>query len=215
MENTESRGNKEEFDEVAEVVATCRIHWRIVDVPDDRADEMEQELEDHLREAVENGRSVEDVVGDDEIAFADSWAKEARERRSILGWIYEIGWAFAGGVAFTAVVYHLFRWSLTFQVETEMFVPVLLFTWFAGTFRLLPSRTEKQRNDPEWVKWIKGFARAFVVITPLVWAPIIISWAITGERNAELFGWSWLYTLVALVAATGLGRLAKKDVGQK
>lgn len=215
MENAQNRGNREEFDEVAEIVAACRIHWRVVDVPDERADEMEQELEDHLREAMENDRSVEDVVGDDEVAFADGWAKEARERRSVLGWVYEIGWAFAGGIMFIATVTHLFQWSLNFRVETEMFVPVLLFTWFAGTFRLLPVRAGKERNDPEWIKWIKGFARAFIVITPLVWTPIIVSWAVTGERNAELFGWSWLYTLVALVAAVALNRLAKKDVGQK
>lgn len=213
MANAQNRGNKEEFDEVAEVVATCRIHWRVVDVPDERADEMEQELEDHLREAVENGRSVEDVVGDDEAAFADSWAKEARERRSTLGWVYEIGWAFAGGVAFTTIVYHLFRWSLTFQVEAGMLTPVVIFTWFTGTFRLfggLFHNTEKQRNSPEWVKWVRSLA-----VVPLFVAPVFISWAITGERNAELFGWSWPYTLAALVIAVVLNRLAKKDVGQK
>lgn len=209
MADARGRGAIEEFDEVAEVAATCRLHWRFTDVPDARADEMEEELETHLREAVANGRSIEDVIGDDEVAFADEWAREARIRRGLLGWTFEMGWALACGIAFTVATYHLLRWTLSFQAEVAMFAPVMLFGYAAIFFRIRSSASSDRKAEMS-KKLGRGLALAAVLLVPTV-----LSWAITGELNAELLQWSWLYTLIALGATVILGPLAKKSVGQK
>lgn len=209
MADARGRSGAEESDKVAEVAATCRIHWRFTDVPDARADEMQEELETHLREAVANGRSIENVVGENEIAFADEWAREARTKRGALGWTFEIGWALASGIVFTAAVYHLLRWTLTFQVETAMLAPVMLFGYAAIFFRIRSSASSDRKAEMSKEAG-RGLALAAVLLVPTV-----LAWAITGERNAELFEWSWHYTLAALVVAVVLGPLGKRSVGQK
>ena len=209
MTNANGRESSSTEDLIGETLMTCVFHWRMRDVPDARIEEMEEELGDHLREAVENGRSVESVVGDDTVAFAEEWAKEARSERSFLGWALEIGWALVFGVVFTATVYHLFTRSLTFEVEASLSLPVVLILWSVVVFRTGGAASYDPGN-PWWVAWVRAF-----ILLPVFLGPFFISWVVTGERDAVLFEWHWLYTLTALVAAVVLDRLAKKSVGQK
>ena len=209
MTNANGRESSSTEDLIGETLGACIFLWRMRDVPDARIEEMEEELGDHLREAVENGRSVESVVGEDLDAFAEEWAKEARSERSILGWALEIGATLAIGVVLTAIVYHLFTWSLTFDVVAWLSVPVMLGLYPRFYFRTGGVAAHNPRNS-WWVALVRALA-----LQPVFVGPFFISWAVTGERNAVLFEWNWLYTLAALVAAVVLDRLAKRSVGQK
>jgi len=63
---------------VDEVVAHCGRYWSETRVPQERAKEMKIELESHLREAQQAGKSPETVVGPDLATFAEAWASEFR-----------------------------------------------------------------------------------------------------------------------------------------
>lgn len=60
------------------IVRDCRRYWLDTNVPRSVADEMQTELEAHLREAQAEGRSPESVVGPNVSAFAEEWARETR-----------------------------------------------------------------------------------------------------------------------------------------
>ncbi len=45
------------------VVLDCEVFWILRNIPRTQVDEMKAELEQHLREAVRDGKTVTDVVG--------------------------------------------------------------------------------------------------------------------------------------------------------
>ncbi|MGB3682385.1 MAG: hypothetical protein WA990_07840 [Rubrobacteraceae bacterium] len=63
-------------EQIRRVLAICKDQWRSSGIPEDRLEMMGEELEEDLRYAVENGRTVEEVVGPDVQEFAASWAQE-------------------------------------------------------------------------------------------------------------------------------------------
>jgi membrane protein implicated in regulation of membrane protease activity len=63
---------------VDQIVADCERWWRSTGVPVDAVAEMKAELRSHLIEADREGKSLEDVVGNDLAAFAEEWAAEFR-----------------------------------------------------------------------------------------------------------------------------------------
>jgi len=65
-------------DTIDTIVRDCRSYWLDTNVPRSVADEMQSELEAHLREAQAEGRSPESVVGRSVAAFAEEWARETR-----------------------------------------------------------------------------------------------------------------------------------------
>ncbi len=56
--------------------------WRETRVPPKAISEMRLELDQHLDEAAAEGHTLEDVIGRDPAAFAESWAAEHRRRTS-------------------------------------------------------------------------------------------------------------------------------------
>lgn len=205
----DERRSSADEDHIAGTVMTCIAHWRMRDVPDDRIEDMREELEDHLREVSDRGGTVESVVGDDTTAFAEEWAREARSERSFLGWTLEVGDALAFNVVLVATAYHLITWSLTFEVVAALSVMVLVLAWFAVDLRI-SGLAKKDGKRFGWKSFFKGLA-----LMPLFWGPFLVAWAVTGERGAELFEWHWTYTLAALGIQIVLGRLSKAIVGQK
>lgn len=136
-------------------------------------------------------------------------SREVSSERSSVGQALKLSEALAFGIVFTAVVYHLFTWTLAFDVTAYLSVPVMLVAWSTVVFRTGGAASYDSGN-PWWVAW----ARTFVLL-PVFLGPFFISWAVTGERDAVLFEWNLLYTLAALIAAVVLDRLTKKSVGQK
>lgn len=65
------------------VLMECVTHWRIRNrIPRQRALQMRQELEQHLREATADGKPVGEVVGYDTHAFAEEWGKSEEPESS-------------------------------------------------------------------------------------------------------------------------------------
>ena len=70
-------------DRVRLVVEDCAEYWRRTGVPRSTVAGMREELERHLRDAVDEGRSVESVTGPDLLGFAEEWAREFRPAAAI------------------------------------------------------------------------------------------------------------------------------------
>jgi hypothetical protein len=70
-------------DRVSLVVEDCVDYWRRTGVPRSAVAGMREELERHLRDAVEEGRSVDSVTGPDVLGFAEEWAREFRPAGAI------------------------------------------------------------------------------------------------------------------------------------
>jgi membrane protein implicated in regulation of membrane protease activity len=60
------------------IAESCERYWIETKIPRRVAREMRLELETHLTEAVDEGRSPHDVVGPDLAGFAEAWAREQR-----------------------------------------------------------------------------------------------------------------------------------------
>lgn len=60
------------------IIRDCETYWQEVGLPHATARDMASELEMHLREAANDGRSPGEVVGTDVAAFAKAWAAEQR-----------------------------------------------------------------------------------------------------------------------------------------
>jgi len=65
-------------EDIVDVLAQCGFPWLVRRIPEQRVDEMRDELHQHLREATGEGKPVESVVGHDVLAFAESWARVDR-----------------------------------------------------------------------------------------------------------------------------------------
>ena len=65
----------------AHVVDSIERYWLETGVPRSAVTEMRAELEQHLALASADGRSTQDVVGNDPATFAESWAAAYRVRR--------------------------------------------------------------------------------------------------------------------------------------
>lgn len=71
---------------ISPIAADCERYWRAAGIGPRTAAEMRAELEAHLRQAVADGRTIADVVGDDPATFAEAWAAEQRPARSMPTW---------------------------------------------------------------------------------------------------------------------------------
>jgi membrane protein implicated in regulation of membrane protease activity len=71
---------------ISPIAADCERYWRAAGIGPRTAAEMRAELEAHLRQAVADGRTIADVVGDDPAGFAEAWAAEERPARAMPTW---------------------------------------------------------------------------------------------------------------------------------
>jgi hypothetical protein len=73
----------ERSDRVSLVVEDCVEYWKRTRVPRSAVAEMREELEQHLRDALSAGKTVESVVGHDVYTFAEEWAREYRPASAV------------------------------------------------------------------------------------------------------------------------------------
>jgi membrane protein implicated in regulation of membrane protease activity len=67
---------------ISTTAADCERYWRAAGIARRTAAEMRQELEAHLAQALDDGRTVGDVVGDDLPGFAADWAAAQLHRNA-------------------------------------------------------------------------------------------------------------------------------------
>src|SRR5712691_9622358 len=66
--------------QIADLVEACAGYWELRGITRASSTEMQLELEQHLQQAVTDGKSLEAVLGPNPLAFAEAWAREMRPR---------------------------------------------------------------------------------------------------------------------------------------
>ena len=72
------RAGQQTQQQIADLVRACVGYWELRGIAREHITEMQCELEQHLQQAVSDGKSLEAVLGPHPAAFAESWAREMR-----------------------------------------------------------------------------------------------------------------------------------------
>jgi hypothetical protein len=90
------------------IESICKLQWELHGMEPASVLEMQQELNAHLDDALADGKSPQDVVGDDVAAFAVSWAKA---RRPLLYRLHRVILDVLSAAVGLLAYAHLRRWS--------------------------------------------------------------------------------------------------------
>src|SRR5258708_17372369 len=74
------RADQHTQQQIADLVAACAGYWELRGIAREHITEMQLELEQHLQQAVSDGKSLEAVLGPNPAAFAEAWARDMRPR---------------------------------------------------------------------------------------------------------------------------------------
>ena len=190
--------------QIADLVNACASYWELRGITRERRDEMRLELEQHLQQAVHDGRSLQDVVGANPAALAEAWARETPHRLPVgmpivARWVL-YRWlapllAFLGLVALFS---HLYFRSPTFAFTTTHALVVAFFAVFgvleaAAGFLAPRIRTREQRQ-------MLMFA-IYAVISLVILAVLSVAGV---PLKTTLFRWDWPVTVLVMLGAAGL-----------
>ena len=196
---------EERREDIVDVLAQCEAHWLVNRIPESRVDEMRDELHHHLREAVQDGKPVTAVIGDDVPAFAESWAREDRPSWPLhrrVTWFVHI-------VPFMAAVFgalmHLISWDLVVPVRWSEAALLLLTAGICGV-----STARVRGLGKPWQAGWPVVVAASLLTAGAAWG---LSELTTGQRNGIILLWPWYATVAAAVLAAALGWLGRTDRG--
>ena len=74
------RADQHTQQQIADLIDACASYWELRGIERASSYEMQLELEQHLRQAVSDGKSLEAVLGPNPAAFAEAWAREMHPR---------------------------------------------------------------------------------------------------------------------------------------
>jgi len=204
--------------QIADLVNACAGYWELRGIPEPRRKEMRLELEQHLEQAVRDGKSLETVVGPNALAFAESWAREmphqvprggaAILRRVVFEWL-------AYALLFLLVIAlfeHLILRSPSFPLT-----PIHLFAFaFIGVYTLLQAfsgfLSPRVASREHRLRVAFG---VYVVINLLVFLLLSL---MRVPWQLVLFRWDWPVTLLLIFGAGvlfGLKFWFGRSAGQK
>lgn len=106
-----------------QALAACKHIWEVSGIDPVDIDDMLDELHSHLADAAVRGRSTEDVVGPDVVAFARDWAK-AHTRRS-RRWL-RLAIDAVGALALVALLLHLLLTTTRLPVRPGALLAIVL-----------------------------------------------------------------------------------------
>jgi hypothetical protein len=183
--------------QISDLVEACASYWELRGVAPEHSNEMQLELEQHLQQAVSDGKSLEAVLGHNPPAFAEAWAREMRPRF----------WR-GGAIALHWLVYVLSIVSTTALISQLLArAPSFTFTIFAaylligsGLLALLlqlggflsPRIRTRQGREALLL------AGAVLAVLVLRLAGMKVNWGVA------LLSWSWPVTVLLLALAVGL-----------
>lgn len=208
-----TEGQRQE-ERIRDALDMCEIHWITTEVPVEKIEEMRDELWEHLREAVRDGKTVESVVGDNPVFFAEEWAAPVRPPKPLLwkvsGWV-SVNLSYA---AFLLVVGHVWHWSPDFPVTPFLYlnaIGMMLLTSLA--FGMGPPMSAGLRFEGT------PFRQALLVggLTALAAAAVVgvnvaVNLAVGGWGVSPLYHWSWPATLIVVVVACFVPPRPKQDL---
>ncbi len=74
------RADQHTQQQISNLVEACAGYWELRGIARESSAEMQLELEQHLQQAVSDGKSLEAVLGPNPAAFAEAWARAMRPR---------------------------------------------------------------------------------------------------------------------------------------
>lgn len=185
--------------EIEMTVDWCVILWGANGIPVERVVEMKGELEDHLRAAIRDGKSVNEVTGDNVTDFAAAWAVENRPSITLGEQIME----WAGLLVMSAILVvasgHLWFFSLNYTIEAWWWyaAPIWIAVW-TGRFEIPGVPRERKESLPVRIMISGGIG----VLAGLLMAGINV--AIHMGDVSSLFDWSWVSTLILILLGVPL-----------
>ena len=191
------RADQHTQQQIADLIEACAGYWELRGIACEHITQMQLELEQHLEQAVSDGKSLEAVLGPNPAAFAEAWAREMRPRvlrggaRVLRGLVYALS-----VVSSSALLSQLLAHSpaFTFTLFTASLLAgsgLLVLLLQLGGF-LAPRISTRAGRE--------ALLLAGVVLGVLVLrlAGVTVNWSIT------LLSWSWPVTIVLLTLAAFL-----------
>ena len=183
--------------QIADLVRACTSYWELRGVAREHIAQMQLELEQHLQQAVSDGKSLEAVLGPHPAAFAEAWARETRPRvlrggaRVLRGLVYALG-----VVSTSALLSHLLAHAPAFRFT--LFAAYLLAG--SGLLALL-----LQFGGFLAPRISTRVGREALLLAGIVLAVLLQRLAgVTVNWGTALLSWSWPVTIVLLTLAVGL-----------
>ena len=183
--------------QIVDLIEACAGYWELRGIAREHITQMQLELEQHLQQAVSDGKSLEAVVGPNPAAFAEAWAREMRPRvfrggaRVLRGLVYALS-----VVSTSALLSQLLAHS-----------PAFTFTLFAA-FLLIGSGLLAllfQLGGFLAPRISRRAGREALVLAGVVLAVLVLRLAgLTVNWSMVLLSWSWPVTIVLLILAAGL-----------
>jgi hypothetical protein len=183
--------------QIVDLIEACAGYWELRGIARASSHEMQLELEQHLQQAVSDGKSLQVVVGPNPAAFAEAWAREMRPR------------VFRGGArVLRGLVYALS------VVSTSALLSQLLAHSPAFTFTLFAAYLLVGSGLLALLLQLGGFlapristraGREALLLAGVVLAVLVLRLAgLTVNWSTALLSWSWPVTIVLLALAAGL-----------
>jgi len=210
--------DQETQQQIADLVNACTGYWELRGIPPQRRKEMRLELEQHVEQAVRDGKSLQAVVGPNALAFAESWARETprqfpRGGTVVLRWLIFDWLAYA--LLFLLVIAlfdHLILRSPSFSLTLAHVVAFA----FIGVYTLLQAwsgfLSPRVRSREYRLRVAFGIYGGISLLVILLLSLTHFSW------NLVLVRWEWPVTLLLIFGAAvlfGVKVWAGRSEGQK
>ncbi len=190
--------------QISDLVNACGGYWELRGIAQERRTEMRLELEQHLEQAVRDGKSLERVVGPNALAFAESWARETPHQFS-RGFLIILRWLIFDWLTYAllflsliALFEHLVLLSLSFPFSLAYLVAFALTGLFALLQALAGFFSPRVRSRENRLALTFG---VYAVMSLLIVLVLILAEA---PLHVILFRWNWPLTLLLIVGAGGL-----------
>jgi hypothetical protein len=190
--------------QISDLVNACRGYWELRGIPQARRNEMRLELEQHLEQAVRDGKSLEAVVGPNALAFAESWARETPHQSSrgftiILRWLVFDWLTYALlFLSLIALFEHLVLLSPSFPFSLAHVVAFAFIGLFALLQALAGFFSPRVRSRENRMRLTFGI---YAVMSLLI---VLILRLAEAPLHMILFRWDWPLTLLLIAGAGGL-----------
>jgi hypothetical protein len=189
-----NRADQRTQQQISDLVEACMGYWELRGIARESSTEMQLELEQHLQQAISDGKSLEAVLGPNPAAFAEAWAREMHPRfwrggaRVLHGLVYALS-----VVSTTALLSQLLAHSpsFTFTILAAYLLTgsgLLALLLQLGGF-LSPRISTRQGREALML------AGAVLVLRL---AGMKVNWSMA------LLSWSWPVTALLLALAVGL-----------
>jgi hypothetical protein len=187
--------NQQTQHKISDLVDACESYWALRGVAPEQRCDMRLELEQHLAQALHDGKSLEAVIGPHPPAFAEAWAREMHPR-----WFRGSALLLHGLVcalcllSFIALSVHLLRHSPSFTltlVYPVIFASLGLFALLVQLSGFLSPRIRTQGSRVLLV---------FLICCLPLFLAVVLQRG-TGTKidwNIALISWNWPTTILLL-----------------